>query len=236
MHPESSFLTLTYDEKKLPADFSVHVEVWQKFMKALRKKVPQKLRLFACGEYGDENLHPHYHALIFNYRPTDLVFWKDTKAGYPIYRSAFLEKIWSNGYVFVGNVTYQSAAYCARYIFKKVGGPLAPDNYCRVHPVSLQLVNVAPEFAVQSRRPGLGARWASEFKSDFDTSDEIVVDGKSHPVPRYYHRYLTEKENNHNKYNRAVTRAKNKSEYTKERLGVREVVKSAQISRLKREI
>jgi hypothetical protein len=52
----------------LPADGSLDVSHFQKFMKRLRDRIkPLKIRFFHCGEYGDLTRRPHYHALIFGY-------------------------------------------------------------------------------------------------------------------------------------------------------------------------
>lgn len=239
MHLENCFLTLTYDEKNLPDDYSVNVREWQLFMKRLRESVPQKLRFFACGEYGSEEgqhpLQPHYHALIFNYRPTDLKL-HSKKNNIPLYTSEKLSKLWPYGFSTVGNVTYKTAAYCARYTMKKIGGDQAADHYSRVHPVTGRLVQVKPEFATQSRAEGLGGKWLEEFKADYFPSDFIVVDGKKHPVPDFYTRRLNESEALKLKRARKRDAHKRKEDNTHKRLLIREQVKIAQISTLKRKL
>ena len=53
LHTANSFITLTYRNECLPGDGSVHPEHFQKFMKRLRKALPDvKIRFFHCGEYG----------------------------------------------------------------------------------------------------------------------------------------------------------------------------------------
>lgn len=84
LHEQSAFITLTYDDDHLPADFSVHVKTWQLFMYRLRDSLPQKIRFFACGEYGDTTQRPHYHALIFNHSFPDKTHFKKTSQGHPI--------------------------------------------------------------------------------------------------------------------------------------------------------
>lgn len=64
-HSDSSFVTLTYNEENNPYGSELDPESLQKFIKRLRKKIPQKIRYFAVGEYGDQNFRPHYHLAMF---------------------------------------------------------------------------------------------------------------------------------------------------------------------------
>lgn len=84
-----AFLTLTYNEQfiplahwdkshKIPAhelynkdpyDYqspSLNKPELQKFFKRLRKRTHNKIKYYACGEYGTKTERPHYHAIIFN--------------------------------------------------------------------------------------------------------------------------------------------------------------------------
>ena len=125
-HEHNSFITLTYAPECLPEDGSLHYEHFQKFIKRLRKRLWRyeddlKVRFFMCGEYGEQFSRPHYHAIIFGYDFPDKVFWSRNN-GYPLYRSRMLEELWPFGYCTVGDVTFESAAYVARY----TGTRLAP--------------------------------------------------------------------------------------------------------------
>ena len=61
-YDDNYFVTLTYDDAHLPAKNSLVPDDLQKFMKRLRKHFPNnKIRFFACGEYGDTSWRPHYH-------------------------------------------------------------------------------------------------------------------------------------------------------------------------------
>lgn len=63
-HEYSCFLTCTYDEEHLPSELDkTHVP---KLIRAIRKKYPHRtIRYYACGEYGENTLRPHYHVLLF---------------------------------------------------------------------------------------------------------------------------------------------------------------------------
>lgn len=244
MHTENCFITLTYDDEHLPADYSVSVRVWQLFMKRFREFADRRFRFFGCAEYGDQEGRPHYHALIFGYRFNDLRL-HSRKNTNPLYTSEKLSKLWPYGFSTIGEVNYQTAAYCARYSMKKIGGPQAADHYTRVHPVTGVQVRVKPEFATQSRNPGIGDSWLRTFKSDIYPSDFVVVDGKKHPVPKFYTRKLKEEEQRKLKVRRAVANAtkgdkpdtvRRRENNTTARLLVREEVLTARASKLKRDV
>lgn len=243
LHTENCFLTLTYNDEHLPADYSVNVRVHQLFMKRLRERVARKIRFFASGEYGDEDnpmsvtpLRPHYHYLIFGYRPHDLKL-HSRKNNIPLYTSETISKIWSYGFSTVGDVTYETAAYVARYTVKKIGGDMAAEHYTRIHPLSGNLVRVNPEFGKQSNKPGIGHNWFEKFKSDVYPSDFVVdSEGRKHAVPKYYHRKLAEEEQVKVKRRRKAISNKHRDDQTPARLRAREEVQLDRAKQLKRNL
>ena len=126
LYENNSFITLTYADEYLPQNGSLDLNAQQKFFKRLRKKYGSGIRFYACGEYGSKFGRPHYHACLFNHDFADKTLWKITN-DVPLYRSSSLEELWPYGHSSVGNVTFQSAAYVARYILKKITGEHA-DN------------------------------------------------------------------------------------------------------------
>lgn len=234
MHDKNSFVTLTYADEHLPQDGSISVREFQLFMKRLRKKMePSKIRFFGCGEYGGTTFRPHYHALLFNFFPPDVQQHSINNRGSIQYTSEILNEVWPYGQSLIGSVTYQSAGYCARYAMKKLTGDRAPEHYLRPHPITGKLYQVQPEFAVQSRRPGIGSTWFEQYSTDAFPSDFIVVDGKRHPVPRYYSLKLEEKALAKIKRVRKRKSVKQKANNTAVRLQVREQVLSARLTQLK---
>ena len=75
LHKENCFITLTYNDEHLPSDLSLQKDDFTKFIKRLRKNTGDKIRYYACGEYGDLYQRPHFHACLFGYRPDDLVLF-----------------------------------------------------------------------------------------------------------------------------------------------------------------
>lgn len=195
MHKANSFITLTYAPEHLPEDHSIHKEELQKFIKRLRKNTGKELRYFACGEYGDKKGRPHYHAIIFGYDFPDKKLHTKTKNGDLLYRSPMLEKCWKYGHSLIGEVTFQSAAYVARYVMKKRKGK--PDEvdpktgktnaeyYMLVNPETGEVTEIEPEFCLMSRRPGLGRAWLEKYKTDTD-KDYLTLNGSKMSLPKYY--------------------------------------------------
>lgn len=195
MHEQNSYLTLTFSDEHLPINYSVDPRDMQLFMKRLRKSVhPKTIRFFLGAEYGDQYLRPHYHLIIFGHDFSDKIKFKKNKQGQWLYTSSSLEKLWPYGHATLGDVTFESAAYVARYCTKKVGGEAADTHYLRTHPLHGFICRVRPEFSLMSRMPGIGQSWFDKFKSDLFPSDQCVIDGRVIAVPRFYLKQLDEKE------------------------------------------
>lgn len=199
LYKKNCFITLTYNDQHLPKNNSLSVEDFQKFMKRLRKKYyDQKIRFFHCGEYGSKNSRPHYHALLFNFDFDDKLHWK-THRGQKYYISKSLQNLWSDktgeiGFTTIGDITFESAAYVARYIIKKQYGKDSVNHYenkdangetifdSRTGEISER----KPEYVTMSRRPGIASDWFNKFKNDVYPNDYIVLRGKIMRPPKYY--------------------------------------------------
>lgn len=238
MHPQNCFITLTYSDQVVPQNFGLDLRHLQLFMKRLRKSLDQKIRFFACGEYGDLNGRPHYHAIIFNYDPPDRVLTARSNSGEPIYSSASLHGLWGLGITTTQDVTHKSCSYVARYVTKKLktSDTYGADRYYRSSPVDGAFHAVRPEFAVMSRRPGIGSAYAKDFKSDFYPSGFIVVDGVRSAPPKFYVSKLTEEEQQRLKRQARKLSLKNKAHQTTERRMARAAVRDARIKKLQRKL
>ena len=250
MHEYNSFITLTYSPEHLPQDQSVHKEHLTKFFKDLRRRLDyhygMKFRYFACGEYGDKKNRPHYHALIFGYDFPDKILYTKTQNGDLLFISEELDKVWKKGYCFIGQVTFQSAAYVARYVMKKRKGD--PDNvdpktgktnaeyYQVIDSDTGEIHQLEPEFCVMSRNPGIAKTWFDTYKGDLD-KDFVTLAGVKMKLPKYYD-YLLEKFDYENWTDdfqkRKAKRQENAESHTMERLRIMEKVKEASISQLTR--
>lgn len=187
LHKENAFITLTYGDASLPAGRSLSYPPFQKFMKRLRKAfAPRHVRFYMCGEYGSDFQRPHFHACLFGIDFADKTFWKKTESGSNLYRSALLEKLWPYGFSSVGDVNFESAAYVARYIMKKINGDLADAHYKYVDDETGEITDRQPEFTKMSLKPGVGANWFEKWKTDVYPHDYVVTRGAKSRPPRYY--------------------------------------------------
>lgn len=192
LHQDNSFITLTYSDSNLPRGGSLDYSDFQNFMKRLRKRVGTKVRFYCGGEYGQEQMRPHFHACLFGYDFPDKLYYKKTESGESIYTSKLLESLWPLGLSSIGNVTFQSAAYIARYCVQKVTGDLAEAHY-RVVTEDGEIIDRVPEFNHMSLKPGIGKPWLEKFRTDVFPRDYVVVNGVKTKPPKYYDR-LFEKE------------------------------------------
>lgn len=189
-HQEASFLTLTYDNEHLPPGNSLRYSDVQRFFKRVRS-AGFPFRFLVCGEYGDEYGRAHYHAIIFGQSFTEGAELLAASKGHTLYRSPFLVEKWGMGHVGVGSVTPQSIGYVTSYCMEKVTGKAAAKHYACAPFIDADSGELrtsrTPEFLHTSMRPGIGARFADEFASDFQHG-YIVADGRKCPIPTYYRR------------------------------------------------
>ena len=196
MHEDSCFITLTFSPEELEKrqnPWSLDKREFQLFMKRLRKKYGKKIRYFHCGEYGEKNNRPHYHAIIFGLDFKDKILFS-VREEIKLYTSEELSELWPYGFVTIGEVTMESCAYVARYITKKITGEKAENHYIRWDPLTGEGTPLQPEYATMSRKPGLGKSWLDKYKNDVYPHDYVVI--KKHKIrpPRFYDNQLTEEE------------------------------------------
>lgn len=239
-HLVSSFVTLTYAPENTPPGGSLRKSDHQKFIKKLRRARPDlQVSYFLCGEYGDLSARPHYHAILFGVDFPDKRWLKNGRNGDKLYRSAELDKLWSLGFASVGEATFESAAYCARYVMKKVTGPGAREHYRFTDPATGELIDREPEYLAVSLKPAIGKRWISRFQEEVYPDDFVVSRGGKAKPPRYYDKFHESvdpevmRQVKLDRVSRACTRQQ-KANNTPERLAVREEVKSAQVRELGR--
>ena len=165
---DAVFVTLTYDDDHLPPNGTLVVDDLQKFFKRLRKEVkrrgsPDKIRYYACGEYGDRFGRPHYHVILFGLSLRD-----DDKS--------MVRYKWPHGLVHFGTVTPDSISYVCQYIDKKYTGDKAVEEYTDK--------GRAPIFKVCSL--GIGRAYLEQNKEQMIEMGYCTVGGRVHSFPRYY--------------------------------------------------
>ncbi|QXN75131.1 replication initiator protein [Microvirus mar29] len=213
-HERACFITLTYDNDHVPRKvysssggsgplfaLSLSKRDLQLFFKRLRKAFPScRIRYFGCGEYGPNTLRPHYHVILFGVDFDDKEDFRPSKTLNKMYTSEKLNRIWSfpprrgesyfnnsptvAGIATVQPVTWETCAYTARYVTKKLKGPLA--SFYEGH-------NMEPPFSCMSRRPGIGRQYYDDHPELWD-NDYINVStpegGMKFRPPKYFMKLL----------------------------------------------
>lgn len=190
MHEKSCFLTLTYNDVNLPRYGQLIKRDLQLFFKKLRKHYG-KFRYVASGEYGDINRRPHFHIALFGLDfNDDRIPYGEGIRGDKMFVSPSVGLIWGKS-VFpmghtIGSLTFESAAYIARYITKRISGPNASPRPLACCPETGDLVMPNPEFLLCSK--GIGKGWFRDyfFTDAFPHARIITSQGTPAPVPRYY--------------------------------------------------
>lgn len=250
LYDRNCFITLTYNNQFLPKNGSLNKRDFVLFMKRLRKRHGVGIRFFQCGEYGancsncgmnkrdcqvkgcrnwKEGLgRPHHHAILFNHDFDDKILFRERPSR--LYISDDLQKLWPYGFTTVGDVTFESSAYVARYILKKVNGRNSKDHYGEK----------TPEYITMSRRPGIAYDWISQFKDDVYPHDYVVIrDGIKCRPPQYYDAFYDLTDSKKAAYLRFKRRKKakeNDKDSSPQRLHVREQIQRLRAEKLVREL
>ena len=203
------FITLTYDDDHVPGMIvktgeimrkvqytwkpgekrpsSVQILLYediQKFLKRLRKAYRGKLRYFVAGEYGEQTARPHYHMILYGWKPTDLEnLYKIHHNGY--YTSKWLTDLWGMGQIQIAQAVPETYRYVAGYVTKKMYE--IDDKKANAY---YELGQTKP-FACMSLKPGLGDHYYQEHKAEIWRQGYIqCTNGKQAQIPRYYEKQM----------------------------------------------
>lgn len=238
LHEDNAFVTLTYAPENVPYGGTLIKKDFQDFAKRLRKKIsPRRVSYFHCGEYGERTRRPHYHALLFGFDFPDKALFKKSADGSSIFTSEFLQRLWPAGFCTTGAITFESAAYVARYVMKKITGHAATAHYQAIDPETGEVRQLQPEYTTMSLKPAIAKNWYAQFRGDIYPSDTAVIRGKEMKPPKYYDRLLELEDPEARaaiKVRREAEALLRQGDSTTARLKVREEVKLAQIANLRR--
>ena len=172
------FLTLTYDElhKK---ECGVYLRDLQLFFKRLRVNLYRRgyretLRYVAVSEYGHKTHRPHYHAIIWNLRQTNILAYREIKD--------IIVKSWSQGFCmfrFVDPSDDKCFYYTSKYLAKDCDVPSGCNK----------------TFMVSSNRNGgIGAPFLDRIKPDIrkrlNTHAKFVNRFNGKVEPLQFNRYV----------------------------------------------
>lgn len=202
----SWFITLTYDDdhliegehRRYYADpetgeakncLSLQKKDLQDFMKRVRYYYPEsRISFFGCGEYGSQHFRPHLHLILFGVRFDRNRFevWSKSPSGFTVWRSPELDKCWQyRGIAVLGQFSYETAAYVARYCTKKVGSNSKEYS---------EKFNIEPEFVLMSRNPAIGKRFYEDHQELVESGNPIFIPGRdgAHKIfsVRYFDKLL----------------------------------------------
>lgn len=183
MHENNSFITLTYSDEHLRSPWLIY-EDFQLFIERLRYHNPTiEIPFKVTGEYGEETKRPHWHALLFNYRPTDLKPMYKNDNGDQLYRSASLDEIWGKNDpehkpTEVGQIDFKSAGYVMRYAAKKL-----VHGHDKNHPYQ--------PIAKGSKKYAIGKTFLEKYWQDIFYKGYVTLEGGAKcGIPRYYEKWL----------------------------------------------
>ena len=239
------------------------------------KRIYPKIKYFHCGEYGQvcKNcgtsyvMHPesksnkkytgcdnwvkglgrpHYHAIIYGISFDDMEVFKRTKANEIIYKSDTLNELWGKGFCSIGEVTFESCAYVARYIMKKITGDQAQGHYVKQVGIDedtgeVLTTPIKPEYITMSRNPAIGKEWCQKYLTDIAKNDAVLLSRKGQTFetrpPRYFMKQLQKTDEvayEQVKTKRREQKAQLRKDNTDERSVVKERIKKIQTKNLER--
>lgn len=201
MYDDNSFITLTYSAENLKNP-KLQYRDFQLFIKRLRFYIAEsdynenkKISVLVSGEYGDRTKRPHWHCLIFNWRPSDTKLKYTSDRGDKVFSSEILERLWPQGISELGNVTLESAGYCARYALKKLSH--GSDGSHEFQPISKR-----------SSKHAIGKKWIEKYWPDVFNHGYVEHNGIKMSIPRYYEKWF--KKHHPERWKDYVTQTKTK--------------------------
>lgn len=227
LHQFNWFATLTYSPEHLPEHGSLCHRDWQLFAKRVRKRLGP-FRYLMAGEYGEQTLRPHYHALLFGLDIPDVDRF-GVRRGYPVFRSRLLSDLWRKGHVELGTVTASSARYCAGYVLKQCGMPQPVD------PETGELMPVAKPYGRMSLRPGLGDGWIRRYFPEVFAHGACHAQDQKFRIPGRFRDILSEIDPTafESLQARAIEIARQSPDTSRARLQTRERVQLAKLAQLR---
>lgn len=195
-HQFNSFITLTYSSENVHHcdcidkssgevydGLTLVKKDFQDFMKRLRRYgqyhgLFDSVSYLMCGEYGEKFGRPHFHCILFGFDfrcdRVPLVTKETIGKNVKYYTSALLSSLWPFGYSLIGDVNWETCAYVARYITKKVNGDASDLHY----------QGRLPEYNSASLKPAIGLKWFEKYNTDVYPSDHVIIPKRSFSCSR----------------------------------------------------
>lgn len=115
-HEKKCFITLTYAENP----YIIIKKDLQDFLKKLRRYLQyhgykEKIRYFACMEYGEKNNRPHAHVIIYGWEDENAEYLDINKRCNIVYQSEIIQNCWGLGRTSYQKFDDKEAPYIALY-------------------------------------------------------------------------------------------------------------------------
>lgn len=197
MHKNTYFITLTYDKKHLiipdfivdhnditwtnpndgswkgtlvPKHFKTFINTFRKIME--RDYNQTGIRFMGCGEYGTQGDRPHYHIIIFGADLPKETFYNPRIINKEVYyQNKIIERAWTKGISNISVATWNTIAYVARYITKKINGEMSDEYYGSQGKYK--------EFLRASTHPGIGEPYYRAHWQEIYRTDSITIKNKN---------------------------------------------------------
>lgn len=204
---DKCFITLTYNDEHIQvtarkrettkdAGGTLVPEHLTNFWKRLRKELKgRKIKYIACGEYGETDWRPHYHAIIYGLTPTEA-------------QALDFTQIWGHGFTYIDNkpfINSKAIAYTVGYVNKKMHDGNMWSHY--------EGNGRVPPFQRQSQ--GIGLEW-SRKNPDWYHNLQTGYQGKECAIPRYYIKKVFQEEGAKVRLNNTIIRARDANNLIKE--------------------
>jgi hypothetical protein len=180
------FITLTYETPPLTITGAQTLKKkdFQDFLKRLRKTTLNKLKYYACGEYGGSTIRPHYHAIMFNL-PQSYIDNPEK-----------LEKIWTHGHIHIVPSNQLTIAYVSGYVLK---GGYTPTDEINFDTGEITPDSRLKEFSLMSKKMGLN--YLTPQMRQYYKSRKIAAiigdNGNIKSMPRYFKDKIFTKQEKH---------------------------------------
>lgn len=161
-YKHTAFITLTYDDKNCPSDYSISKKEMVDYIKRVRKETGGKEAYYMSGEYGEQGSRPHYHIVIATDNKNDIEVYKNK---------------WAKGRVQAEESDIRSIYYTIGYVDKKI---LGFEKYGD------------REAPFRKFSKGLGRRWLECNKEQIAKNLYILEQGNKLGLPMYYKKKLKE--------------------------------------------
>lgn len=205
---ECWFLTLTYKDEMLPFHETVNIDTGetmtgaslrkndlQKFFKKIRR-AGYNIKYVSAGEYGGQTGRPHYHVIVFGLPipPESMKKIGQNWLGQSYWQSDWLDAFWvdenekgsrkkpiQRGHIEIGEVTWKSCSYVARYVIKKANN---------INAEWYMMQGLVPEYITWSN--GFGDKYFEEHLETIKQTDTIYLPAGEMKTPRKFMEYLKE--------------------------------------------